>query len=472
MIPLLEVRQVKPSLLLRQDGGARKPQDWAAAAAIAAVAVLLAIVATWQAASLRVGASVYLGFVGLALVLHLLGWLLVRGTRPLANAPWFPLRQAVLHLSRPGNQTRVILLTVGLGTFFIMGVRGLQVNRLEQFARQFGDDTPDMFLIDIQEDQAAALSRFLAERIPAAQPKLIPVMRARVTGRGVNLDEIEDVRGRGMLSREYVVTYRDQLEPNETNIAGRFWERSDTAADEIPQVSIEERVRERFRIDVGDLMRFDVLGRVIQARVTSIREVDWRDGRNGGFMFVFKPGVLEGAPHTYIAPVRVPGTADERARLQHDLVVRFANVSIIDLRQMLDAVRKVFDVVTVAISIVGTLVLLTGALILVGAVAVTKFQRMYEAAIFKTLGANSRLIAVMLMLEYGLLGTLAGLAGSFGAIALGWGVSRYALDIPWSAAVEENVAGTLITSVVVMFVGVAASFDVLRRKPLGTLRAE
>jgi putative ABC transport system permease protein len=139
---------------------------------------------------------------------------------------------------------------------------------------------------------------------------------------------------------------------------------------------------------------------------------------------------------------------------------------------MLETVRRVFDIVTVAISIVGSLVLLTGGLILVGAVAVTKFQRMYEAAIFKTLGANSRVIAAMLMVEYGLLGTLAGIAGSFGAIALGWGVSRYALDIPWTPALGENLAGAVITSIVVMIVGVAASLDVLRRKPLGTLRAE
>ena len=106
-------------------------------------------------------------------------------------------------------------------------------------------------------------------------------------------------------------------------------------------------------------------------------------------------------------------------------------MSVIDLRELLESVRKVFQVVTVAIDVVGSLVILTGGLILVGAVAVTKFQRVYEAAIFKTLGASSRAIAAMLMVEYGLLGTIAGAVGSFGALALGWGVSRFALDIPW-----------------------------------------
>ena len=91
----------------------------------------LVALASWQAASVRVGLSVCLGFIGLTLVLHGLGWILTRLTRPLARSRWFPMRQAVLHLARPGNQTRVILLTVGLGAFFIMGVRGLQVNLLQ-----------------------------------------------------------------------------------------------------------------------------------------------------------------------------------------------------------------------------------------------------------------------------------------------------------------------------------------------------
>ena len=153
-------------------------------------------------------------------------------------------------------------------------------------------------------------------------------------------------------------------------------------------------------------------------------------------------------------------------------MVRFPNVSVIDLRELLESVRKVFQVGIVAIDVVGSLVVLTGGLILVGAVAVTKFQRVYEAAIFKTLGASSRAIAAMLIVEYGLLGTIAGAVGSFGALALAWGVSRFALDIPWRPALHENVVGTVATSVLIMVIGVAASADVLKRKPLAALRAE
>jgi len=466
------VRQVKPSLLLRQDATARR-RDWFPIGATVDVAGALVALASWQAASVRVGLSVCLGFVGLTVVLHGLGWLLTRMTRPLARSTWFPMRQAVLHLSRPGNQTRVILLTVGLGTFFIMGVRGLQTNLLSQFAMQIGDNTPDLFLVDIQQDQVAGMKAFLAERLPAgSEATLIPVLRARVTGRGGRLEDVEDLQGRGMLSREYTITYRGRLEANETLVEGRFPKPS-SGPGNLPEVSIEETIVERFGIGVGDVMRFDILGRPIYARVSGVRRVEWRDGRSGGFMFVFGAGTFESAPHWFIAPVRT-GVPDpsQRARLTHDLVVKFPNVSVIDLREVLETIRKVFSVVTVAIDVVGSLVILTGGFILMGAVAVTKFQRVYEVAIFKTLGASSRAIAAMLMVEYGLLGTLAGAVGSFGALALGWGVSRFALDIPWRPVLHENLVSTVATSLLIMVIGVAASADVLKRKPLAALRAE
>jgi putative ABC transport system permease protein len=341
MVPLLEVRNVRPSLLLREDNSGRR-RDWIQIVATVVVGAALVALATWQAASLRVGLSVCAGFIGLTIALHLLGMLLTWMTRPLTKSRWFPLRQAVLHLSRPGNQTSVILLTVGLGAFFIMGVRGLQVNLLNQFALQIGEETPDLFLVDIQKDQADPLRAFLAERLSGASPKLLPVLRARVTGRGGSLEDIEDLKGRALLSREYTITYRNALEPNETLIAGRFPNPSSgESSNGLLEVSIEENVRERFDVRVGDVMRFDVLGRSINAKVTGIRRVEWRDGRNGGFMFVFGGGAFENAPHWYIAPVQAKtANAAERARLTHDLVARFPNVSVIDLREVLQAIRR------------------------------------------------------------------------------------------------------------------------------------
>jgi putative ABC transport system permease protein len=235
---------------------------------------------------------------------------------------------------------------------------------------------------------------------------------------------------------------------------------------------VEKLIAERARLHVGDTMRFDVLSRTVAARVTSIRDVEWRESRNGGFVFVFRPGVLDAAPQTFVAPLKGPEGVTARARFQHDLVERFPNVSIIDFHEVLETVRDVMSKVTLAITVVGGLVLFSGGLILIGAVAMTKFQRVYEAAVFKTLGANTRTIARMLLFEYGVLGSLAGLIGSLGAIVLTWAVSRYALEIPWRVFAGEHIAGVLLTALLVSVIGVVSSLDVLRNKPLATLRAE
>jgi putative ABC transport system permease protein len=240
----------------------------------------------------------------------------------------------------------------------------------------------------------------------------------------------------------------------------------------MPEVSIEEGLRSRFQIQLGDEMRFDVLGRIVTARVVSFREVDFRDFRAGGFMIVFRPGPFDTAPHTYIAAVRGAREPGARARMQGLLVASYPNVSVIDLREVLDTITGIVSNVTLAVTVVGGLVLLSGSLILVGAVSMTKFRRVYEAAILKTLGASSRLIATTLLVEYGVLGAIAGTVGALGAIVLSWAVARYALDLPWEPSPGLTVAGILVTAVFVAAVGVIASLDVLRHKPLATLRAE
>ena len=482
LVPLLEVRHVKPSLLLRQDVPRPPGFDWLKWSVTGAVAAALVGVASWQAGSVEVGLLLSGGFVAAAFVLHLAGAALVRAVQPLRNSPSFALRQAVLHIARPGNQTRVILLAVGLGAFFILGVRTLQANLLRDFAIQAGPDAPDMFLIDIQPDQRDALAAFLDEANgPAPGPTIIPTLRARVVavqGREMSLDGYQQTRGRG-LAREYTVTYRSQLEANEELIDGAWWDEAPMQGE--AQVSIEERFSDRdndgnfrlgSRIRVGDEMRFDVLGHIITARVTSVRRVDWQDFRAGGFMFVFRPGTFDGAPHTYISALQGPRDPGARARMQASLVNRFPNVSVIDLREILQTIQAIVGNVTLAVTVVGVLVLFSGALILVGAVSMTKYRRVYEAAILKTLGASSRLIAAMLVLEYGVLGAIAGTVGALGAIVLSWAIARYALELPWEATPGITIGGIVATAVLVAAIGVLASIDVLRHKPLATLRAE
>jgi putative ABC transport system permease protein len=471
--PLLEIRDVKPSLLLRAEAGKRRVDVVQIVVIVLAVAGLVALT-IWQAGSLRIGSIVAIGFAATAVVLHFAGVGLIKAIQPMARSTWFPLRHAVLQLSRPGSQARIVLLAVGLGSFFIVGVRSLQENLVREFTVNLSPDLPDMFLLDVQQDQVAGMTAILKrwQQSGTPEPRLLPVLRARVVGvegREVNLEDYEDVRGRGSLAREYTITYRPALERNETVVDGTFW---DQTASSTGEVSIEESLRERFLINVGDTVRFDVMGRQVEARVSSVRRVDWSDSRAGGFMFVFRPGVLDQAPHGFISFFRGPTAAADRAKLQSEVVSRYPNVSVIDGQEMITTIRTVIDNVTLAVTVVGSLVVLSGLLILIGAVAMTKFRRIYEAAIFKTLGATRQMIATVLLLEYGVLGALAGTIGSLGAIALTWGISRFALDIPWSPLPLISVAGIVISSILVAIVGVTASWEVLQRKPLATLRAE
>jgi len=335
----------------------------------------------------------------------------------------------------------------------------------------------DMFVIDVQRDQAAGVEELLRTRQDSGAPpaRLVPVLRARVTavrGRDVNLENFSDVRGRGSLAREYVITYRDHLEANEHIVQGAFWKAGEAGQGQPLQVSVEEGIHERFNIHVGDDMRFDVLGRQVVARVTSIRHVEWGDARSGGFMFVFNPAAFSGAPHTFIGFVKAPEDSSARARLQYDLISRYPNITAIDGRDIISRIQKVIDNAVLGISVVGGIALMSGVLILIGAVAMTKFQRVYESAILRTLGAGTRLLTLTLALEYGALGLLAGTIGAAGALGLSWGVTRHVFDIPWRPTPGLLTAGAVLTTVLVCVIGVIASAEVLRKKPLSTLRAE
>jgi putative ABC transport system permease protein len=403
---------------------------------------------------------------------------LVRLTRPLTRSPRFAIRHAVISLGRPGNQTRVILLAVGLGCFFILGVRAVQSNLLAEFDAQLGGDQPDLILIDIQRDQADGVQTLVAPFTRSA-PRLLPLMRGRVAGvdgQHLRLPTAADVRRDGRMTREYGMTHRDGLEANERVVAGRFWSGpagpGDLEAGIDTEVSVEREMRDDTGIALGDLMRFDVAGQILTARVTSVRAVQWDDTQSGGFVFVLRPSpAVAAAPGSFVGFLNLAdGTA--RGTLQRDLVMAYPNVSAIDLREVLASIRDVVEDVTLGVTVVGAVTLVGGILILIGAVAMTKFQRLYEAAIFKTLGAKTGALAAMYVVEYSVLGLLAGAVGASGAIVLTVLLTRQVLDITWTPLPLTNGLGMVLTAALVLLVGVGSSVDVLRRKPLLTLRSE
>jgi putative ABC transport system permease protein len=481
LIPLLHVRLVRPLWLLRPEGqldpgAARRGLkdrlrrvDRLQVGASAVLLLALIGLAGWQAESLRVGLYVCLTFAAVSIALHFAGLGLIKAVAPLGKKAYFPLRHAVLNVSRPGNQTRVILLAVGVGCCFVLTIRSIQANLLEQFAVELRDDSPDMFFIDIQPDQVATFEeRALASG--ATHVNIVPVLRARVVkvdGKNVQLDSYERVRERGGLGREYSITYRNHLEDNERIVGGELWD--DSYSPEL-EVSIESSLKRRYDMDVGDKMTFDIMGRQLEARISSIRDVEWSDARNGGFMFVFRPGGLEGVPNTFAGFIKGPNDALERAAFQRDVLAGFYNISVVDLRDVLDSLAQVVEKISLAISVVGSVALLSGGLILLGSVAMTKYQRRYETAIYRTLGASRGRIATMMFFEYGTLGALAGIIGALGAQVLTFLLSSQVLEIPFRVVVTANAVAVALAAVSVSVVGVAVTLDVLRHKPLTILR--
>jgi putative ABC transport system permease protein len=471
-LPLLRIRRIRPNMLLReseQDAPGRR-LDLGRALVAGLVLAGLLLLTSWQAGSLRVGVF-FLGGLGLtALVLYLAAWLLIFLVRRARGLGTFAVRQAVNSMHRPGNQTRVIVLAVGLGAFLVLSVQSLQAGLLDEFDVARRGNLPNMYLIDVQRDQVEGVREIVAQTT-GARAELIPTLRARiaaVNGKEVDLDAEGARRERGQLGREYVVTYRPRLEYNETLVAGKFWD--ETPSPE-PEVSIEEGLRGAGGIDLGGTITFDIQGRKMTARVTSVRRVDWRNSRTG-FLVLFRPGALDKAPATFVGAVDGPTTEPERSRFQRAIVDRFPNVSVIDVADIVRSVSRILSNITLAVSFIGGFVFLSGALILVGSIAMTKFQRVYEAAVLKTLGAERRVLLTIMLAEYGLLGLVAGLVGAAAANGLSYAVSRYVFEIDWTFAPLLNLTGVAATVLLVGAVGALSSLDVLTKKPLSILRAQ
>ena len=469
-LPLLQVRTVKPRLLLHDATGEKMRRlDWTKTLFGAVSLAGLLAVAVWQAGSLRVGAFFLVGLGATSVVLYLAAVVLTLLLKRIKHFGSFSIAQAVNSLYRPGNQTRIILLAVGLGAFVVLAVQSLQTNLVREFDFTRNQKLPSLFFIDIQKSQIDELKQIVFER--SGEPvQVVPTIRARialVNDQPFDFQQREVRQQQGVIGREFAITYRPNLDENESLIAGNWWDENSNEE----AVSVEEGMSKTLNVSVGDSITFDISGRKIPARVANIRKLDLRNTRTA-FVFVFRPGVLEKAPQTFVATVLKKIPEVERARLQRKIIDEFPNVQIFDVADIVAAVQKLVNNFVLAISFVGSFVILSGILILIGSIALTKSQRIYENAILKTLGAKRKTLAAILFAEYGLLGILAGIIGAGFATILSFAVSKYILKIDWEFDFTLLILGVLITAVLVMLVGAIASFDVLFRKPLATLRSQ
>lgn len=470
VLPLLQVRNIKPRLLLHDASGEKMRQLDLTKTIIGAVSLIgLLGLSVWQAGSLFVGAFFLVGLGLTSLFLYLAAVVLTFFLRKVRNLSSFSISQAINSLYRPGNQTRIILLAVGLGAFVVLSVQSLQSNLIREFDFSRNQTLPSLFIVDIQKSQIKELVRIIEEKT-GESPQTLPTVRARiafVNGQPIDFQNRETRQQQGQIGREFAVTYRSNLDQNETILEGEWWNPNS----DVPQVSVEERMAQRLKVGAGDSITFDISGRKITAQIANIRRIDLRNTRTA-FIFVFAPGVLEKAPQTFAANVikKLPET--ERQRLQRNLIDKFPNVQIFDVADIAATFQKLVNNFVLAISFVGSFVILSGILILIGSIALTKSQRIYENAILKTLGARRLTLTTILFAEYGLLGILAGLIGASFATALSFAVSRFVFQIEWQFDLVLIISGILMTTVLVSAVGALASFDVLFRKPLATLRAQ
>ena len=249
-------------------------------------------------------------------------------------------------------------------------------------------------------------------------------------------------------------------------MAGRWW----TPGTGDAEISIERDVARELGVGVGDRIVWDVQGVPLGTRITSIREVDWARFEPN-FFVVFSPGAIESAPQTALLMTRVSSPA-ERGALQRRIAERLPNVTSLDLSNVQTTLERLIDRVVLAIRFMALFTLGTGALVLIGALATSRFQRIREGALLRTLGATRAQLWRVVLAEYLSLGTLAALVALMLATAAGWALTRFVFDGGFTLPVVPLAVLGMSVVALTVAVGLANSRDVLRRPPLEVLRSE
>lgn len=511
--PLLEIRAVRPSLLLRREvepppralaagggrgraiaaGGGRRERLLAALGrgrdrvlaswggghdrvlAALVIGAGLAGLAVWQAGSLKLGAI----FAGAALaalaLLALLARALTRLVRALPRRRGLAWRQGLANLTRPGGQTVGVVVALGIGVMLLVAVALLEASLARQIDAEQRRDAPSFFFVDIQPDQREAFERAVASASGGETPALTPVVRGRlaaVDGVPVTRAMIDARRGgpdgepSWYLRREYVLTWAEVPPAGNVILAGRWWTAADGGR---PLVSVEEAAARHLGVGTGARLTFDIQGVLVDAEVASIRRVDWQSlGTN--FFLILSPGALDGAPATYVATARVPAAAE--AATQAAVTAAFPNVTAIPVRDVLARVSRVLDQMALAIRVMALFSIGAGLVVMVSALTATRYARLAESVIWRALGATRGIVARIFAVEYACLGAAAGLGGTALAALLSWIVLRFLLEVPWTPAPGALALGVSLTVAGSLAVGFLATFRLLGQKPLSVLRQE
>lgn len=413
--------------------------------------------------------GIIIAFMVLVAIAALLMWVVRRFFPYSWSYLW---RQGLANLFRPNNQTVILIVSIGLGTTLICIFFSIESILLNRVTISAGSNQSNAVLFDIQpaqKDKLFALTR--QQGLPVNG--FVPIVNMRleqvnnITAEALEKDSSLNMR-RWVFSREYRVTYRDTLTSSEKITKGKWTGMVDKNGTVF--ISLEERFAKRNDIDIGDTMVFNVQGSIIPVIVGSFRKVDFNRVQTN-FIVLFPNGVLEQAPRFYVLLTNIPNK-ETSARFQQLVVQQFPNISIIDLTLVLSILDKLLDKVGFVIRFMAAFSIITGLVVLIASVLISKYQRMQESVLLRTLGASRRQIYYITALEYFFLGALAATTGIFLSLALSWALAKYIFETAFTPAWLPLGIVLISVSLLTVFIGLINSRTVVRRSPLEILREE
>ena len=413
--------------------------------------------------------SIALALVILAAIARLLMWLVKRFFPSSWSYLW---RQGLANLFRPNNQTTILIISIGLGTALISTLFFIQSILLSRVTIAAGEGQPNMVLFDIQSSQKEGVAS-LVKHFEMPVKEMIPIVNMRldevngITREDLKKDSLLKYR-RFLFTREYRCTYRDSLTSTEKITAGKWI--GNAPAQGLPPVSMEEHYAKRNDINIGDTITFNVQGMMIKTVVGSFREVDWRRIRTN-FIIVFPDGVINDAPQYEVILTKVP-SQQVSAKFQQQIVQHYPNVSIIDLALILGILNSIMEKIGFVIRFMGGFSILTGIVVLISSVLISKYQRLQESVLLRTLGASRKQVLAITALEYFFLGALAALTGILLALAASWALAHYFFETSFHPDLIPVLILGLIVCALTVITGLINSFGLLNRPPLEVLRQE
>ncbi|NNE47902.1 MAG: permease, partial [Rhodothermales bacterium] len=381
-------------------------------------------------------------------------------------------RQGLANLYRPNNQTLMMMLAIGLGTFLVSMFISTERTLMRQIEVADEMGRPNLIFFDIQPDQQSGVARILEQR-GLQVVESVPIVTMRLSAvNGVTIDEMrKDSTRRTSWAhrREYRSTYRSYLNESETVVEGVF-DTGTYSPEQVVPISVEKDIMGDLDVSLGDTLVFDVQGIPVETRISSVREVEWRQVRTN-FFVVFPDGVLEDAPHFSVIVTRAENDA-ESGGVQAAVVREYPNVSSIDLSLILKVIESVFDRIGFAVRFMALFSILTGFVVLAAAVVVSRVRRVEETVLLKTLGASRAQVFAIMSVEYTLLGMLAALTGAVLSTAASWGLAVFVFETQYVAPIGALAAVVGGVTALTLAVGLINSRGLYARPPLDVLRFE